>query len=225
MSVQDQTGTTPRRWSKTGQVLEVLTHNSYLVKIHGSNKVTKRNRQFLRKLEPYVADIDPPQVPIWTAPNSPSSCDHILDTPTDHQNDTDNVDPIPAATARADTPPSTQALPRQLEQGPALPGHLGNGPALPVQQPHVPAAPQVSMPNNPQVAMPAPYQSQQFVPPQPGVSHYDLLRRLEEETRRQAEASRQLSAYLASIMTNTAFSSSGGGGIHSYQPQHYYYQP
>ena len=207
VSVQDQTGTTPRRWSKTGQVLEVLEHNSYLVKIHGTNKV-----------------------PIWTAQNSPSSRDHILDLPTDHHDDTDTVDPIPANTARVDTPPSTQVsipdlvhptLPRQPGQGAAPPGHLDNEPALPARLPHVPAAPQV----NPRVAVPAQYPTQQFVPPQPGVPHYDLLRRREEETRRQAEASRQLSAYLAYIMTNTAFASSGGGGIYSYQPQLYYSQP
>ena len=55
-----------------------------------------------------------------------------------------------------------------------------------------------------------------YLPPPPGVPHYDTLRRLEEESRRHIQASRQLNAYLASIMTNTAMSSSTVGGIHSY---------
>ena len=56
-----------------------------------------------------------------------------------------------------------------------------------------------------------------FTPPPPGVSHYETLRRIEAEARKQVEASRTLSAYLAS-MTNTALSSSVEGGINGYQP-------
>ena len=40
VSVQDQTGNSPRRWSKTGQVLEFLENDSYLVKVHSSNRIT-----------------------------------------------------------------------------------------------------------------------------------------------------------------------------------------
>ena len=58
MAIQDQTGNTPRRWSKTGKVVEVLGHDSYLIKVHGSNRITKRNRQFLKKLLPYKCDVD-----------------------------------------------------------------------------------------------------------------------------------------------------------------------
>ena len=56
-----------------------------------------------------------------------------------------------------------------------------------------------------------------FTPPPPGVSHYETLRRIEAEARKQVEASRTLSAYLAS-MTNTALASSVEGGINGYQP-------
>ena len=41
------------RWTKSGEVLEVLPYNSYLIKIHGSRAVTKRNRRFLRKITPF----------------------------------------------------------------------------------------------------------------------------------------------------------------------------
>ena len=58
VSIQDQTGHYPRRWSKTGKIVESCGHDSYLVKIDGSNRITKRNRQFLRKLTPYKCDSD-----------------------------------------------------------------------------------------------------------------------------------------------------------------------
>ena len=45
--VQDQQGKTPTRWNKFGVVLECLKNDSYLIKIDGSNNVTKCNRQFL----------------------------------------------------------------------------------------------------------------------------------------------------------------------------------
>ena len=53
VAIQDQTGNTPRRWSKSGTVIEVCSHSSYLVKVDGSNRATKRNRQFLRKIVPF----------------------------------------------------------------------------------------------------------------------------------------------------------------------------
>ena len=46
--------------------MEVLGHDSYMVKVDGSNRVTKRNRQFLRRITPYTADTDnchPPILP------------------------------------------------------------------------------------------------------------------------------------------------------------------
>ena len=69
--VQDQHGKTPTRWNKSGTILEALPHDSYLVKIDGSGKVTKRNRKFLRKFEPfgpkpYRPLAPPPPAAPWT---------------------------------------------------------------------------------------------------------------------------------------------------------------
>ena len=65
VSIQDQTGHTPRRWSKTGKVLESLGHDSYLIKVDGANRSTKRNRKFLRQIVPYAADTDIPNINMW----------------------------------------------------------------------------------------------------------------------------------------------------------------
>ena len=50
--VQNQVGLTPRRWDKTGTITEVRQFDQYIVKMDGSNRVSLRNRRFLRKYEP-----------------------------------------------------------------------------------------------------------------------------------------------------------------------------
>ena len=57
--VQNQTGNYPKRWDRTGVVVEVGQHDQYAVKIDGSGRITIRNRRFLRKFEPATMDIQP----------------------------------------------------------------------------------------------------------------------------------------------------------------------
>ena len=45
--LQNQLGPHPKKWDKTGQVIEVRQHDQYLVKVDGSGRVTLRNRKFL----------------------------------------------------------------------------------------------------------------------------------------------------------------------------------
>ena len=218
VSVQDQSGNTPRRWSKTGRVLESLSHDSYLIRIDGSNKVTKRNRQFLRRIQPFAADTDTPHTPIGT-PLNPSLAPPVTEV-------IDPVDMIPEPVpdhVHVDNPPPQ---PEVTEHSPA-PG-LVTPPRATIPTANMPTY-QTAMPAF-QAPMPA-YQTPlpvhhaphpptypHFLPPPPGLPHYEELRRMEAEARRQVEASRQLSAYLASYMTNTALSSLPLGGIQSYQP-------
>ena len=51
--VQNQTGKDPNKWDKTAIVVEVRQFDQYVVKIDGSQRMTVRNRKFLRKLEPF----------------------------------------------------------------------------------------------------------------------------------------------------------------------------
>ena len=51
--VQNQTGNYPRKWDKSGKVIEVKQFDQYNIKIDGSGRVTLRNRKFLRKFTPY----------------------------------------------------------------------------------------------------------------------------------------------------------------------------
>ena len=46
----------PKRWMNSGIVVEVLPNCQYRIKVDGSNRVTLRNRRFIKKITP-VCDI------------------------------------------------------------------------------------------------------------------------------------------------------------------------
>ena len=50
--VQNQTGHHPTKWDRTGIVVQINDNDQYIIKMHGSNRVTSRNRKFLRKIQP-----------------------------------------------------------------------------------------------------------------------------------------------------------------------------
>ena len=54
--IQNQTGPNPRKWDKTGHVIEVCQHDQYVIWVDGSGRVTLR-RKFLRKYIP----VQPPR--------------------------------------------------------------------------------------------------------------------------------------------------------------------
>jgi len=51
--IQNQTGHEPRKWDKTGVVVEVKQFDQYVIRVDGSGRVTLRNRKFLRRFTPY----------------------------------------------------------------------------------------------------------------------------------------------------------------------------
>ena len=56
VQIQNQKGNDPKRWSKSGKIIERLDFGQYLVKVDGSGRVTRRNRRFLRKIISTLAD-------------------------------------------------------------------------------------------------------------------------------------------------------------------------
>ena len=53
--IQNQTGSCPRRWDLTGVVVGKLSHRQYRLKVHGSGRVTLRNRRFIRLVNPFIS--------------------------------------------------------------------------------------------------------------------------------------------------------------------------
>ena len=50
--IQNQHGSHPTRWDKTGVITQVGQHDQYMVRVHGSRRLTARNRRFLKKFLP-----------------------------------------------------------------------------------------------------------------------------------------------------------------------------
>ena len=53
VQVQNQVGNKPSRWDITGTVVEVRSHDQYVVRVHDSGTLTLSNRKFLKKILPY----------------------------------------------------------------------------------------------------------------------------------------------------------------------------
>ena len=116
--VQNQNGNNPRRWERTGLIVEVLQHDQYRVKVDGSGRVTLRNRKFLRKFTPFISDpkilpstprpptppliMEPVGIQVMPNPGTPSTRDHEIP-----QSPSPNVIPqsSPSGTSKSPSPP------------------------------------------------------------------------------------------------------------------------
>ena len=52
LAIQNQMGNFPRRWDKTGVIIKFNGYDQYEIRVHGSRRITLRNRKFLRKIQP-----------------------------------------------------------------------------------------------------------------------------------------------------------------------------
>ena len=50
--IQEQKGSEPLRWKRSGIVVEKKEYDQYVVRMDGSGRTTLRNRKFLRRIEP-----------------------------------------------------------------------------------------------------------------------------------------------------------------------------
>ena len=60
--IQNQSGRFPKKWDKSGMVVEVKGHDQYVVKVAGSGRLTLRNRRFLRLYTPHLTQSSTPNV-------------------------------------------------------------------------------------------------------------------------------------------------------------------
>ena len=56
VQIQNQRGNDPKRWNKSGKIIEKLDYDQYLVKVDGGGRVTRRNRRYLKKIISTLAD-------------------------------------------------------------------------------------------------------------------------------------------------------------------------
>ena len=95
--IQNQSGNHPKRWDRSGTIVDSVGHDSYLVKVDGSGRVTQRNRRFLRQFVPVSPSFPSP-------PKAPST---IALNPQDTYRDAAPSLPLPIAIP--DTPPAVPA--------------------------------------------------------------------------------------------------------------------
>ena len=50
--VQNQYGAKSKAWEMSGVIVEVLPHDSYMVKLDGSHRISKRCRNYLKNIKP-----------------------------------------------------------------------------------------------------------------------------------------------------------------------------
>ena len=75
-------GTEPRKWERTGTIVECKDHDQYAVKVDGTGRITLRNRKFLRllKLIPKPSTSKTPLAPDTVAPTLPTYVPETGDT-------------------------------------------------------------------------------------------------------------------------------------------------
>ena len=159
VAVQNQRGQNPCQWHQTGVVIEVGPHNSYQVSIDGSRTITKRNRQFLCKIQPFQNQIPTPSPPRTghhithddVLPQAVQHDEQPIQHPQDDQQPTqhevaeqsnDRNDDVSTQPPPPTTPPSSnlkvRQLPRHLRErwivaAPEAPATAPTGAVAPVQ--------------------------------------------------------------------------------------------
>ena len=129
--IQNQVGHKPRRWDRTGVVMECKDFDQYVIKVDGTGRLTLRNRKFLRQLMPIkkqamptrtqvLKPIIPPAMPTIT-PANPDTLDRAaVAFPLAHGGDRDDArdqDHVPqqgfyhTPATRSITPPHLRSTP------------------------------------------------------------------------------------------------------------------
>ena len=153
--IQNQIGSHPKKWDKTGIVVEVRQFDQYVIRMDGSGRVTLRNRKFLRSYIPVV-----PKSPVVMAPGpitEPFKVDtpktgakHYVQPPTDSQ-PTPPITPIPSTPSQEKETPTTAAPSEDTTYTPTpeCPSpENSNTPATAPAKDHIPRALRILQPHN-----------------------------------------------------------------------------
>ena len=152
VQVQNQVGFKASRWDVTGEVVEVKPQDQYLVKIHGSGRVTLRNRKFLKKIIPYgqregmKRQVHPHLLGVENEPElgqdhhsakSPADPEPIRESPDLISNPNDPL----VGTKDGDETVGGDQQGDPVQPGPVQPGPVQPGPVQPVPHQPIPDQP------------------------------------------------------------------------------------
>ena len=109
--IQNQTGNHPKRWDKRGVVASCEGFDQYIVVVDGSRRLTRRNRKFLRRFEPF----DPTgRAHRETVKETPRKANNLERKLTDENLDRSNINGNPFQVATG--PPGVQ---ERIDQSPS----------------------------------------------------------------------------------------------------------
>ena len=102
--LQNQRGNNPRRWDRTGTILESKQHDQYLVKVDGTGRTSLRNRKFLRKYQPIAKPSSAQQIPSIPVPEQMPSLQPAAARPGTRTTPTHSTPPAPYILPAPETP-------------------------------------------------------------------------------------------------------------------------
>ena len=117
--IQNQTGSHPNKWDRTGIVTEVRQFHQYLIRIDGSGRQTLRNRKFLRKY-----------IPMYQPAKRRSILEDIAHLPPTPPSDATTTSPK----LLTDPPPTPTHTPRKDTTSPTTPTRPDTGVNFPPPQ-------------------------------------------------------------------------------------------
>ena len=110
--IQNQQGTHPNKWDRSGVVVESPGHDQYRVKVHGSGRRTLRNRRFLRAYTPATPSIPlklmPSPQPTGSVEQHPSPYHQSPVDPQSHLRELSQPMTVGPRSIPTDAPPSTE---------------------------------------------------------------------------------------------------------------------
>jgi hypothetical protein len=172
--VQNQAGNSPKKWDRTGTVMEVLDHDRYCVKVDGSGRLTTRNRRFLRAYVPVSTEFPAPQTAFPVASSQIRQAAAQYEVPPSSQSLTPSSSArllAPSPVSRVEVPPSPPVvvppLPMAVQPMP-LP-HVEVLPSPVAAQPVSPLLPRPPSPMlvAPPMPMPGPHRTDADAPLSP----------------------------------------------------------
>jgi hypothetical protein len=115
--IQNLVGNQPRRWERTGVVIEVRQFHQYVVRVDGTGRVTLRNRQHLRKFSPFFSKPTDPLVKAVESqrPKSTSLTHEHAQHPQSLPTPTATEEATPKATQEPALPPPQPTLDPAVE--------------------------------------------------------------------------------------------------------------
>ena len=109
--IQNGHGNHPKKWGLSGEIMEVLPHHKYRIKVDGSRRLTIRNRRFLKPYSPSSNQVEDPSTSPYDLPNLDRDTNVTIDYDKEGQDMSPRENCPPFSPARTDDDNGVPLLP------------------------------------------------------------------------------------------------------------------